>query len=33
MNFAQGLMIGFIAGALYVTFALPWIQKKLDRSS
>lgn len=28
MNFAQGLELGFLLGALYVGFALPWLDKK-----
>lgn len=30
MNALQGFAIGFAVGALYVMFALPWLQRKLS---
>jgi hypothetical protein len=30
MNFWQGLALGFLAGSLFVMFALPWLQRKFD---
>lgn len=32
MNAWQGFALGFLAGSLYVIFALPWLQKKFGAS-
>jgi hypothetical protein len=31
MNIWQAFALGFLAGSLYVIFALPWLQSKFGR--